>query len=64
MMPDDTSTRNVSELDATSHLITDAKAIVWDEAPMFHRYFLEALDRTEIPHENTIFSIRWEVNHP
>ena len=64
MMPDDASTCDVSELDATVHLIKDAKAIVWDEAPMSHRYLLEALDRTEIPHENTIYSIQWEVNHP
>ena len=37
---------NIAIQSVTADLIRKAKVIVWDEAPMNHRFLLEALDRT------------------
>ena len=41
-----TFTCNVPEQSPLAELIRGARLIVWDEAPMAHRFLLEALDRT------------------
>jgi hypothetical protein len=41
-----TSTCSVSPRDQNGQLLKAAKLLVWDEAPMSHRFLLEALDRT------------------
>jgi hypothetical protein len=42
----DDSTCNISKQSKVSQFIRRASLIVWDEAPMTHRYAFEALDRT------------------
>ena len=44
--PQATSTCNISPQDPNGLLLQAADLLVWDEAPMSHRYLLEALDRT------------------
>ena len=36
----------ISPRDATGRLLHDASILVWDEAPMSHKYLIDALDRT------------------
>ena len=43
---DENSTCNVTLRSATAELLRHTRLIVWDEAPMAHRYLLEALNRT------------------
>ena len=43
--PLETSSCNISPRDRTGKLLQMAKLIVWDEAPMGHRFLLEALDK-------------------
>ncbi|XP_070049601.1 uncharacterized protein [Nicotiana tomentosiformis] len=40
------STCNIKQGSLLANLIVKAKLIIWDEAPMMHRYCFEALDRT------------------
>ncbi|XP_016490904.2 uncharacterized protein LOC107810620 [Nicotiana tabacum] len=40
------STCNIKQVTPLSNLIIKAKLIIWDEAPMMHRYCFEALDKT------------------
>ena len=42
----DTSTCNISVQTARAQQIRDAALIVWDEAPMMHRFSVQAVDRT------------------
>src|SRR6266542_1566298 len=42
----ETSTLNISKNSELADLIRMAKLIIWDEAPMAHRYTFEAVDRT------------------
>ena len=42
----ETSTCSISPRDQNGRLLKAARVLVWDEAPMSHRYLLEALDRT------------------
>jgi hypothetical protein len=42
----ETSTLNIEKQSDLAQLIRDAKAILWDEAPMMHRHAFEAVDRT------------------
>lgn len=42
----ETSTCHVSPRDTTGEVLRSAALIVWDEAPMSHRFILEAVDRT------------------
>ncbi|XP_019413906.1 PREDICTED: uncharacterized protein LOC109325794 [Lupinus angustifolius] len=44
--PDSSSVCSISKQSDLAKLITQASAIVWDEAPMVNRYALEAVDRT------------------
>ena len=44
--PRATSTCNISPQDLNGCLLQAANLLVWDEAPMSHRYLLEALNRT------------------
>jgi len=37
---------NISNRNEPSYLLKIAKLIIWDEAPMTHKYYFEALDRT------------------
>jgi hypothetical protein len=46
LQPTDTSTCNIPVQSDLARLIREAAIIVWDEAPMAHRFLLEALDRT------------------
>jgi hypothetical protein len=46
LKPTDTSTCNIPAQSDLARLLREAALIVWDEAPMTHRYVLEALDRT------------------
>ncbi|MCH79515.1 helicase-like protein, partial [Trifolium medium] len=43
---EDNSTCNIEFGDDHSQLLQQTKLIIWDEAPMAHRYCFEALDRT------------------
>ncbi|XP_070043259.1 uncharacterized protein [Nicotiana tomentosiformis] len=38
------STCNIKQATPLANLIIKAKLIIWDEAPMMHRYYFEALD--------------------
>lgn len=40
------STCNISQGSELADLIIKTTLIIWDEAPMTHRYFFEALDKT------------------
>nr|XP_009780050.1 PREDICTED: uncharacterized protein LOC104229160 [Nicotiana sylvestris] len=40
------STCNIKQGSPLPNLIVKAKLIIWDKAPMMHRYCFEALDRT------------------
>ncbi|XP_019239982.1 PREDICTED: uncharacterized protein LOC109219975, partial [Nicotiana attenuata] len=40
------STCNIKQRSPLAKLIVETKLIIWDEAPMMHRYCFEALDRT------------------
>src|SRR6266542_1706188 len=42
----ETSTLNISKNSELADLIRMAKLIIWDEAPIAHRYIFEAVDRT------------------
>jgi PIF1-like helicase/Helitron helicase-like domain at N-terminus/Helicase len=44
--PDEAATCNISHNTQLYHLLQETSLIVWDEAPMMHRYAFEALDRT------------------
>ena len=41
-----TSTLNISKQSELAQLIKQTKLIIWDEAPMAHKYIFEAVDRT------------------
>ena len=43
---DEASTCNITPRSATAELIRRTKLIVWDEAPMSHRYLFDAVNRT------------------
>jgi hypothetical protein len=51
---DELSTCDIHSKDDLAELIRRAKLIIWDEAPMMHRYCFEAVDRTlkDIMHED------------
>jgi ATP-dependent DNA helicase PIF1 len=51
---DELSTCDIHSKDDLAELIRHAKLIIWDEAPMMHRYCFEAVDRTlkDIMHED------------
>ncbi|KAL7096997.1 hypothetical protein ACP275_10G115200 [Erythranthe tilingii] len=40
------STCSISQQSPQAELLIRAKLIIWDEAPMMHRYYFEALDKT------------------
>ncbi|XP_019184634.1 PREDICTED: uncharacterized protein LOC109179586 [Ipomoea nil] len=40
------STCNISQSSPLAHLIMQCKLIIWDEAPMMHKFCFEALDRS------------------
>ena len=42
----ETSTLNISKQSELGQLINQARLIIWDEAPMAHRFTFEAVDRT------------------
>ncbi|XP_059289718.1 uncharacterized protein LOC132043247 isoform X6 [Lycium ferocissimum] len=44
--PTEDSTCNIKQGSPLAKLIVKAKLVIWDEAPMMHRYCFEALDRT------------------
>lgn len=44
--PTEDSTCNIKQGSPLANLIIKTKLIIWDEAPMMHRYCFEALDRT------------------
>lgn len=44
--PNEDSICNIKQGRALSQLIVKAKLIIWDEAPMMHKYCFEALDRS------------------
>ncbi|XP_070008573.1 uncharacterized protein [Nicotiana sylvestris] len=44
--PTEDSTCNIKQGSPLAKLIVKAKLIIWDEAPMMHKYCFEALDRT------------------
>ncbi|CAH9100410.1 unnamed protein product [Cuscuta epithymum] len=44
--PNEDSTCNVKQGSALAELLIKCKLIIWDEAPMVHKYCFEALDRT------------------
>ena len=46
LKPHETSTCNATAHSEQGRIIRDANIIIWDEAPMAHRYLLEALNRT------------------
>ena len=46
LKPDSRTTCNITKQSGLSKLIQKAKVIVWDEAPMSHKFLLEGLDRT------------------
>lgn len=43
---DETSTCNIKQQSPKAELLIRSKLIIWDEAPMMHRYCFEALDKT------------------
>ncbi len=43
---DESSTCNISPRSKEAHLISLAKLLIWDEAPMMHKFAFEAVDRT------------------
>ncbi len=44
--PTETTTFSIKPNDVTAAVLKETRLIVWDEAPMSHRYLLEGLDRT------------------
>jgi ATP-dependent DNA helicase PIF1 len=46
LTPNEDSTCNITQGSDLAELIKMTKLIIWDEAPMMHRYCFEALDRT------------------
>ena len=42
----ESSTCSITKQSATAKLLQKARIIIWDEAPMMHRYTFEAVDRT------------------
>ncbi|XP_075103664.1 uncharacterized protein LOC107774493 [Nicotiana tabacum] len=44
--PTEDSTCNIKKGSPLTKLIVKAKLIIWDEAPMMHKYYFEALDKT------------------
>ena len=40
------STCNIKQRSPIAELLIVTKLIIWDEAPMVHKYYFEALDRT------------------
>ncbi|KAL7111555.1 hypothetical protein ACP275_05G096100 [Erythranthe tilingii] len=42
----ESSTCNIKQQSSQAELLIEAKLIIWDEAPMMHRFCFEALDRT------------------
>ncbi|XP_019238147.1 PREDICTED: uncharacterized protein LOC109218248 [Nicotiana attenuata] len=44
--PTEDSTCNIKQGSPLAKLIVKAKLIIWDEAPMMHKYYFEALDQT------------------
>lgn len=57
--PNEDSTCNIKQGSQLAELIIKFKLIVWDEAPMMHKYCFETLDRTmrDILRFNNTFSI-------
>ena len=57
----DNSVYNIEQGSEASELLKKAELIIWDEAPMAHKYCFEALDRTlndimsGMTKENTVF---------
>ena len=52
LLPD--STCNISKQSMLAELLQETKLIIWDEAPMIHRFGIEAFDRTlQDLHNNT-----------
>lgn len=46
LKPNETSTCHFSKQSNTAKLLKQAKLIIWDEAPMIHKYAFEAVDRS------------------
>ncbi|KAM3270137.1 hypothetical protein P3S67_030043 [Capsicum chacoense] len=44
--PTEDATCNIKQGSPLANLIVKTKLIIWDEAPMMHRYYFEALDQT------------------
>ena len=64
LSPDPTSTCAISAQSPLAELIRRTALIVWDEAPMSHRYLLEALDRTLQDITGDPEPHRWEGDRP
>lgn len=43
--PNETATCNISKSSAAADLLRRTDLIIWDEAPMLHRYYADAIDR-------------------